>query len=257
MSTQDPEQIRRNIEQTRANLSSDVNALADEAKPSNVANRQVNKVKEGARNLKDKVMGSDDQDDTYPDRYTRGQFVAGSDHPGPNSGDRSRHGEHEARQRLGDAGDRVQEGVGRAGERAQQGLDEARHGLARAGDRAGSAVQDAPHRVRQGTRGNPLAAGLIAFGLGALVGGLVPSTSKERQAAAEVQDRAQPALREAQGVAQDVADNLREPAQEAVENVKDSAADSARNVKESGRSQAEDLQAHAQESKDTVQDNRN
>ena len=42
-----PEELRANIERTRSALSSDVNALTEEVKPSAVARRQVDKVRGG------------------------------------------------------------------------------------------------------------------------------------------------------------------------------------------------------------------
>ena len=58
--TNDPDQIRREIESTRGDLSANVNALAESVKPGNVARRQVDKVIGGAADLKDKVMGAAD-----------------------------------------------------------------------------------------------------------------------------------------------------------------------------------------------------
>ncbi|MGH3338874.1 MAG: DUF3618 domain-containing protein, partial [Propionibacteriaceae bacterium] len=58
----DPDEIRADIERTRAALSDDVDDLAESVKPTNVAGRQVGKVKEAASNIKDRVMGSDDDD---------------------------------------------------------------------------------------------------------------------------------------------------------------------------------------------------
>ena len=52
-----PEEIRRDIERTRAELSDNVNALGDGANPANVARRQVDKVKDGAASLKHRVFG--------------------------------------------------------------------------------------------------------------------------------------------------------------------------------------------------------
>ena len=71
----DPDQIRADIERTRATLSDDVDDLAESVKPKNVAGRQVGKVKEAASNLKDRVMGSDDDEghstkDAIADRPT-------------------------------------------------------------------------------------------------------------------------------------------------------------------------------------------
>jgi len=61
----DPDEIRADIARTRAALSNDVDELADAVRPQNVARRQVDKVKDAASNLKDRVMGSDDDDDSY------------------------------------------------------------------------------------------------------------------------------------------------------------------------------------------------
>ena len=55
----DPDQIRQEIEATRADLSDNVNALADSVRPGNVVRRQVDKIKDGASDhLKDRVMGA-------------------------------------------------------------------------------------------------------------------------------------------------------------------------------------------------------
>ena len=56
--TNDPDALRAEIEQTRANLSQNVNALGEAVQPSNIAKRQVSKVTGAATGIKDKVMGS-------------------------------------------------------------------------------------------------------------------------------------------------------------------------------------------------------
>jgi hypothetical protein len=54
----DPEQIRREIEQTQAGLSQDVDALTEKVTPSKIVERRVDSVRDTAVRLKDKVMGS-------------------------------------------------------------------------------------------------------------------------------------------------------------------------------------------------------
>ena len=181
----DPDAIREDIERTRAELSNNVNALADNANPANVARRQVDKVREGASDLKARVFG--DPEDPWDEGA------------------------------VGSARGRVTDAVGDA--RGQ----------------VSHAVQTAPATVRRTTRGNPLAAGLIAFGLGALVGGLVPGSDAEKQAARSVKDKAQPLVDEARNVAREVADNLQPLAQDAVAQVKDAAASATENVKADAR----------------------
>src|SRR4051812_41758839 len=54
----------------------------------------------------------------------------------------------------------------------------------------GETATSAPSVARQKTQGNPLAAGLIAFGVGWLASSLLPATEKEQQAAGAVKDAA-------------------------------------------------------------------
>ena len=111
-------------------------------------------------------------------------------------------------------------------------------------------VTGAPAQVQSRAAGNPLAAGLIAFGVGLLAASLLPASSVEQQAAAKVKDTAAPMLSDA---AKEVADHLKEPAQQAVASVKDTATDAAATVKDESGSAAQDLKDQAAEAKDTVQ----
>ena len=54
----DPDVIREEIEQTRRNLSRDVNALGESVTPSHLAKQQADKVKDKAGDLRDRIMGS-------------------------------------------------------------------------------------------------------------------------------------------------------------------------------------------------------
>jgi hypothetical protein len=54
----DPEQIRREIERTRSELSDNVNALGDKVNPGSIAKRQASRVRGAATSVKDAVMGS-------------------------------------------------------------------------------------------------------------------------------------------------------------------------------------------------------
>ena len=115
------------------------------------------------------------------------------------------------------------------------------------------AVTGAPGQVKRQTQGNPMAAGLVAFGVGMLLSSLFPASQTEAQAAAAVKDQAQLLVDEVTAAAKDAASNLREPAQQAVESVKSSAADAVSTVKEEGSSAAGDVKDQAQSAKDTVQ----
>src|SRR6478736_7078363 len=52
-----PDAIRADIERTRRELGSDVDALADKVSPSKMVDRQADKVKHALGSVKDRVMG--------------------------------------------------------------------------------------------------------------------------------------------------------------------------------------------------------
>jgi hypothetical protein len=121
---------------------------------------------------------------------------------------------------------------------------------------ASSAAQQAPDVIRARTEGNPLAAGVIAFGVGWLVSSLLPATRVEEQAAQKVKENAAPLTEAVTDSAKQAVQNLKEPAREAAESVKQSATDAAGTVKEESRSAAADVRDQAQDARDTVQDRR-
>ncbi|MGO1385397.1 MAG: DUF3618 domain-containing protein [Arachnia sp.] len=202
-----PEEIRRDIERTRAELSDNVSALGDSASPSNIARGQVDKVKDSATSFKERVFGS--PNDPYDDGIV---------------GD--------ARARLGDSGDDAS-------------------GLVSG---ARDAVNDAPQQVKSHTRGNPMAAGLIAMGIGALIGGLIPASRRESEAANQLKEAAQPLVDQAKQVAAETKDNLQPLVQEAVGAVKDVAQDGGEKVKQDASQAKDSVSDKARTSADTVRD---
>ncbi|MCH8566599.1 DUF3618 domain-containing protein, partial [Nesterenkonia sp. LB17] len=102
---------------------------------------------------------------------------------------------------------------------------------------AAEGVKHAPSEAKRKTRGNPLAAGLIALGAGWLVASVLPASESEKKAAAKLEDQAQPLVDDAKGQVQSMAEELKEPAQESVQRVRDSAAESAQNVRSEGQEQ--------------------
>ncbi len=204
-----PDEIRAEIERTRARLSSDVDALADTANPKHIAGRQVDKIKGAARGVKERLMGADD------DPYDSGT--------------------------VGGARDALSDRVSTAGQ-----------GVADRASAAGDAVAAAPRRAKQKARGNPLAAGTIAFGVGLLISGLIPSSQKEQRAVSDLQRKVEPLKEKATEAAKEVAENLREPAQQAVESVKATATQAAQNVKDEGTTAKDDVQGQVQDSAQTV-----
>ena len=212
VSSSDPDEIRQEIEATRANLSQDVNALTDRAKPGNVARRQVDKARGAAGSLKDKVMGS--------------MPSAGS------SGSSDPSGTHGSA--LSSAKDSLQGSASALSDKASA----------------------APSQLRSQTQGNPLAAGLIALGVGWLASSLLPASQAEQQAAQKLKDNAAPVTDAITSAAKDAAQNLKGSAREAVQSVKQTATDAADAVKQEGQSATDDVRGQAADAKDTVQQSR-
>ena len=130
--------------------------------------------------------------------------------------------------------------------------------LSSAGDKAStvsSSVADtatsAPTAARQKTQGNPLAAGLVAFGVGWLASSLLPASEKEQQAAGTIKDKVsehsdtltQP-LKEAAGGAKE---NLQGPAQDALQSVKSTTTEGVDTVKSEASSAKDDVAGSAQD----------
>jgi hypothetical protein len=212
----DPDEIRADIERTRATLSGDVDELAESVKPQNVAGRQMDKIKDAVGSVKERVMGSDEDD------YSGSAVDTVSDEAGS------------ARNAMTDNAYAAKDAVGQKAYEARE------------------AVSQAPTTVKRKAQGNPLAAGVIAFGLGMLVSSLIPSTEKEREAVSQLQDSLGPLKDKASEVAGDVAGNLRQPAQEAAASVKTTATEGAQNVQQEGQSAAQDVKDQAVDSKETV-----
>lgn len=126
-------------------------------------------------------------------------------------------------------------------------------GMGDAVSHAGDTAGQVPHKIAGQTRGNPLAAGLVAFGLGLLVSSLIPPSEKEQELAQTVKEKAEPLTQQVSDAASEVASNLKEPAQEAVQSVKETATDAAGNVKGEAQGQASSVQDRAKEAGQNLQ----
>jgi ElaB/YqjD/DUF883 family membrane-anchored ribosome-binding protein len=119
----------------------------------------------------------------------------------------------------------------------------------------GQAVSDAPRMVRRQTQGNPLAAGLIALGVGWLTASLLPPSKREQEMADQAKNLAQEHLQPVVGeMAGQLKENLREPAQQAVESVKSTVQDAGATVAGETRSAAEDVTGQARHAAGQVSD---
>ncbi len=134
----------------------------------------------------------------------------------------------------------------------------ARDTVSSAASSAAGTVSSAPDTVRRRTEGNPLAAGVIAFGAGWLVSSLLPPASAEQQVATRVKDaaagQARPVADQLGEAAQQAKEQLGEPLRQAVDSVKSAASGAASTVTEETRSAAGDVAGRTQQAKNTLTD---
>ncbi|MFI8931513.1 DUF3618 domain-containing protein [Streptomyces sp. NPDC053474] len=160
--------------------------------------------------------------------------------------DRLRQETEETRAHLSDSVDRLAERLSppraarrraRAVRSRAEGVRDRVMGTAQVGDTTGQLREQAgqaPERMRARTQGSPLAAGMVAFGAGLLVGALFPPTTAETRVGQRVRDHSEelvaPVKDAAQGAAREAGTELRDPAREAVSSVKDTAQEAARST---------------------------
>jgi gas vesicle protein len=108
---------------------------------------------------------------------------------------------------------------------------------------------DALSGIESRTQGNPLAAGLVAFGAGLLISALIPASEKETLAAQRLtevaKEQGQPLIAEAKSVGQDMAADLKESATDSAQHLKSTAQESAQHVKQEGQSSAQNVKDEA------------
>jgi len=118
-------------------------------------------------------------------------------------------------------------------------------------DRA-QAVTDAPQAARRQAQGNPMAAGLIAFGAGLLIATVLPESETEQQAVQQVQPKLEQAASQAGEIGQQVADTAKQSAQEHGQELKGSVTDAAQQVKQEASGAAQEVKDHAQDAAQDV-----
>jgi hypothetical protein len=108
-------------------------------------------------------------------------------------------------------------------------------------------VQRAPAIARRQTQGNPIAAGLIAFGVGLLGASLLPATELEKRAGRQVRDHADELIEPVRGPLTEAAQDLGDDAKGAAYAVRDSARDAAQTTAQSAKSTANDAAAEVKQ----------
>jgi cell division septum initiation protein DivIVA len=219
--TSDPDEIRSNIERAQQNLSADVDALAQKVSPPRIVERQVQRTRSTMTSLKDRIMGS-----------------AGEQASAMGAGMSSS---------ASSARDTVMENASSARDTVMENASSARDAVIEKTSSAADAASSVPQVARQRTRGNPLVAGLVAFGAGWLLSSLLPATEPEQQVASQVKDLATEKGRPVAEQLSQAGQQLRESAQQRAEAVRETAASAASTVTDEAQSRASDVAGHAQQ----------
>jgi len=110
----------------------------------------------------------------------------------------------------------------------------------------GGAASDATETIKAQAEGNPIAVGVVAFGLGALAATILPDTNTERSMAPQLREHVvEPVKETATDVARDVSQELKDSARGAADRVKETAQRGANEVKEDVRERASDIRDEA------------
>ena len=177
------EQLRREIESTRAGLGDTLDAIGDRVSPGRMIERRKNRFVGGVRSMRDRVFGT----------------------------------AADAGRTIADTGRSVTDAAGGA-----------------VGEAVGS-IRDTPDALRHQAQGNPLAAGAVAFGFGVLAASMIPPSQREKEAAEQLMDKAEPLKEELKQTGQEMAQHLKEPAMEALDEVRQTAAEGREAVTEAAR----------------------
>lgn len=214
-----PDELRSEMEARRAHLAHNVDLLADRVAPGRIARRHVHAARKRLTDVKERVMGTASN---TPSSATA----------------------HAQARQVGDAAGQPTEHVSSTASRPSGQKPEPAH--------------QAPAHAHRGTQGDPLAAGIIAFGIGMLAGTLLPVSEAAQRVGSQLREHAddlvQPLKEAANEAVQTAKQELREPAQEALQSVESTAQEAVETTKNSARHAAEETaDGLKQNERDTVE----
>ena len=220
--SRNPEDIRREIEQARGDLGTTLEAIGDRVSPKLAKERAKEKVTARMDEITDRVS---------PKRIARRRTAL-------------------VRGRVRNVRESVMGSVeevepSRAADPVRGG---ARRASQRVGQTAGSLADEArsaPEMVKTKAQGNPLIAGLVAFGGGIVLASALPPSESERQAAERILEELEPLKQQAVSAGRSVAGELQQSAQSRAERVKQRAASGAQRVKSEAQGSAEEVKDQA------------
>lgn len=216
MST-DPDEIRREIDQTQRELSADVDALTEKLSPPRIVERRVQRTRTAMTNMKDRIMGP--ASDAY---QTASRAPSGM-------------------------GDTISATTSAA-------RDTAASTASSAADAVRSAPDTVRRRAQGNPLAVGLIAFGAGWLLSSLLPASEPEQQVSTQVKDFAAEQGRPVIRQLSEAGQQAAEQLRDSAQQRAQVVKDTAADAASTVTEHAQSAASDVTGQARESADRVRD---
>jgi ElaB/YqjD/DUF883 family membrane-anchored ribosome-binding protein len=239
----DADRLRARIEEQRSEITGTVRQIENRVRPGRIVARRRARIRRTLTDWRDVVFGNDEPD--YPTGWY--QYGWASTPNRSRAYQQQRRSDPYGRVRTdqrGDDGGPYDDGDGRmshVSDRAHGAVDRVSDTASDLASSARDTAREAPTMVRRQTRGNPLAAGAIALGVGWLASSLLPATERERHLARQLEPKLADAAASAKDEARSLADEMREPARDAAEH-----------VKETGREAAGDLRDDAKEAAGSV-----
>jgi hypothetical protein len=230
-----PDQIRNEIERTRTDLGQDVDRIVERTSPRRIVRRRTDRALTAIRDARERIMGLPAEGGRQAANVGHG--IAGTAQSAAES----------ARQGGRQVAEMAREGT-------EQAMETARHGVQQAADAVGSA----PEMARDRAEGNPIGAGVIAFGAGLVLASLLPSAPAERRAGRQLRERAEDMVEPVKQVAAEPARRLAsetgETVSDAAKKVGDAATGAALATGQQARAEGQELADHAQESARNVRE---
>ncbi len=239
------EDIRRDIDRTRQELASTLEALGEHIAPKKVADRAKETVAEKVEDVRDQLSPTRAvRRGTERLRDALGRAVGreGDDRPpsGPTTGQYQPLGRGFPQAAGGPYGVRSASPSPTAEDQPMR---------ARVGQAAGDVAQgarSAPEVLRDRAEANPVTAALLSFGAGFLVAVALPPTDRERQLAPKASKWIGPRKDHASEAGRSVAGDLQQSAKDRAERVKTTATRAAGDVKQKAQTRARSVREQAE-----------
>ncbi len=228
--SRNPDDVRREIDQARGELAATLEAIGDRVSPELVKERAREKVMDRMEEINDRVN---------PKRIVRRRTA------------RVRSGLRNVRESVMGAVDDVE--PSRAADSVRGGAQQVSRRVSQAAGALSDQASAAPQAVRSTAQGNPLLAGLVAFGGGMILASALPPSDAEKQAAERVLEELEPLKEQAASAGRSMADELQQSAQARAERVKKRASSGAQRVKSQAQGSAEEVKGQAQGASKRVQ----